>query len=155
MPGLKIMMQNEEGQYGNAAHTLMYKGYMLVYDPQKDVLEWVLMRGMSASLTSLELRSVNDLNNINPYPHIWQGLTDPHSPKLVWGIPRERKRSWIRTAGVSLLTLEMSGMKPSMVPGHAVPFCLWGTKVPHGWKSLLKLCREKLSLMNQLSPGKK
>ena len=73
MPGLKLMMQNEEGWYGNATHALMYEGYMLVYDPQKDISQWVPMRGVSASLTSLELRSANDLNNINPYHIMGKG----------------------------------------------------------------------------------
>ena len=50
MPGIKLMMQNEEGQYGNAVCALMYEGHMLIYDPQKDILEWVLMRGISALL---------------------------------------------------------------------------------------------------------
>ena len=60
---------------------------MLVYDLQKDVSEWVSMRGISALLTSSELRLPSDLNNINPYPHNGQGLTELHSPKLVQGIP--------------------------------------------------------------------
>ena len=54
MLGIKLMMQNEEGQYGNAACTLKYEGYMLIYDLQKDVSQWVPVRGISTSLTSLE-----------------------------------------------------------------------------------------------------
>ena len=42
---------------------------MLIYNPQKDVLEWVLMGGISASLMSAKLRLANDLNYINPYLH--------------------------------------------------------------------------------------
>ena len=38
--------------------------------------------------------------NINPYPHNGQGLTKPHSPKLVHGIPAGEKKesdtdSWV------------------------------------------------------------
>ena len=69
MPGIKLIMQNEEGQYGNTTCTLMYEGHMLIYYLQKDVSEWVPMRGISASLTSSELRSADDLNNMNPYLH--------------------------------------------------------------------------------------
>ena len=64
MPGIKLMMQNEEGWYRNATHALKYEGHMLIYDPQKDVSQWVPVRGVSASLTSSELRSANDLNNM-------------------------------------------------------------------------------------------
>ena len=46
MPRIKLMMQNEEGQYGNTAHTLKYRGHMLIYDLQKDVSQWVLLRGV-------------------------------------------------------------------------------------------------------------
>ena len=45
------------------------------------------MRGMSLSLTSVELRLANDLNNICPYPHSKQELTKAHSPELVYGRP--------------------------------------------------------------------
>ena len=43
--------------------------------------------GVSASLTSLELRVVNDLNNMNPHPMEWLGFVIPQSPMLVHGIP--------------------------------------------------------------------
>ena len=69
MPGIKLTMQNKEGLYDNSAHALMYEGHMLIYDPQKNISQWVPMRGISAVLTSVELRLANDLNNINPYLH--------------------------------------------------------------------------------------
>ena len=87
MPGFKLMMQNEEGHYGNATHALKFEGHMLIYDPQKDASQWVPVRGVSASLTTLELRLANNLNNMNPYLHDRPGLVQPHSPMLVWGIP--------------------------------------------------------------------
>ena len=67
MPGFKLMMQNKKGHYGNAAHTLKFEGQMFIYDPQKDISQWVPVRGVSTSLTMAELRSANDLNNMNPY----------------------------------------------------------------------------------------
>ena len=66
---------------------LMYEGHMLIYDPGRNSLEWVPMRGVSSSLTSVELRSANDLNNICPYPHSEPELTRGHSPQLVYGRP--------------------------------------------------------------------
>ena len=63
-----------KGHYGNATHILKYEGHMLIYDPQKDVSQWVPVRGVSASLTSSELRSANDLNNTNPYLYDGPGL---------------------------------------------------------------------------------
>ena len=74
MLGIKVMMQNEEGHYGNAACALKYEGHMVIYDPQKDVSQWVPVRGVSTLLTSSELRSTNDLNNMNPYPYDGPGL---------------------------------------------------------------------------------
>ena len=47
MPGFKIMLQNEEGLYGNATHALKFEGHLLIYDQQKDSAQWVPMRGMS------------------------------------------------------------------------------------------------------------
>ena len=87
MPGIKLVMQNAEGQYGVSMCTLMYEGHMLNYNPHRNTSKWVPMRGVSLSLTSVELRSANYLNNIYPYPHYGQELTEPHSPQLVQGRP--------------------------------------------------------------------
>ena len=70
-----------------SAHALMYEGHMLIYNPYRNLLEWVPMRGMSLSLTSVELRLANDLNNICPYPHSKWELTKAHSPHLVYSRP--------------------------------------------------------------------
>ena len=69
----------------------MYEGNMLIYDPHRNISEWVPMRGVSSSLTSVMLRSANDLNNICPYPHYKQELTEPHSPQLVQCRPAGEK----------------------------------------------------------------
>ena len=60
---------------------------MLIYDPQKDVSQWVQVRGVSALLTSSVLRSANNLNNMSPYAYDGPGLVELHSPMLVQGIP--------------------------------------------------------------------
>ena len=104
MPGFKLMMQNEEGHYGNATYTLKFESSMFIYDPQKDISQWVPVRGVSASLMSSELRSANDLNNMNPYPYDGTGLVQLHSPMLV-------KKSQIWTALVNLQTRGRSGTK--------------------------------------------
>lgn len=49
MPGFKIMLQNEEGLYDNAAYVLKFEGHMLIYNPQKYSAQWVPMHGISAS----------------------------------------------------------------------------------------------------------
>lgn len=89
----KIMLQNDEGLYGNSAHALKFEGHLLIYDPQKDTAQWVPMRGVSTSLTSSELRVANDLNNINPHPSEWPGFMIPQSPMLVHGIPAGAEES--------------------------------------------------------------
>ena len=141
MPGFKLMMQNEEGHYGNATNALKFKGHMFIYDPQKDISQWVLVQGVSASLMSSELRSANDLNNMNPYPYDRTGLVKPYSPMLVKGVP----------AGGELVMHSYdepsdSGEewdKTNVAIGNAALLCLWG-KVPHGQKPLLR-CGERSS----------
>ena len=84
------MLQNEEGHYGNAAHALKFEGHMFIYDPQRDISQWVPVRGTSSTLTMSELRVANDLNNMNPFPYDGTGLVQPHeqhSPMLMQGIP--------------------------------------------------------------------
>ena len=93
MPGFKIMLQNEEGLYSNSTHALKFEGDILIYNPQKDSAQWVPMWGMSMSLTSSELRSANDLNNMNPHPIEWPGFVILQSPLLVHGIPMGAEES--------------------------------------------------------------
>ena len=69
MPGFCLMLQNEDGHYASVAHMLKFKGSMFIYDPQRDIAQWVPVWGVSASLTMVELRSANDLNNIIPSPY--------------------------------------------------------------------------------------
>ena len=63
---------------------------MFIYDPQRDISQWVRVRGTSSALTLSELRAANNLNNMNPFPYDVTGLVQPqgqHSPMLVQGIP--------------------------------------------------------------------
>ena len=85
MPGIRLIVQNAEGHYDSPTHTLMYQRHMLIYDPSRNFSEWVPMRGVSSSLTLVELRLANDLNNICPYPKSKGELTKTHSADLVYG----------------------------------------------------------------------
>ena len=63
---------------------------MFIYDPQRDISQWVPVRGTSSTLTLSELRAANDLNNMNPFPYDMMELVQPHqqhSPMLVPGFP--------------------------------------------------------------------
>ena len=87
MPGFQLMIQNEDGHYGSTAHMLKFKGSMFIYDPQRDIAQWVPVRGVSASLTMVELRSANDLNNMIPSPYEGTESIRPPSPTPIKGIP--------------------------------------------------------------------
>ena len=56
MPGFKLMLQDDKGEYPYSGRALIFEGSMLVYDPQRDIAQWVPVRGMSATLTMPELR---------------------------------------------------------------------------------------------------
>ena len=64
---------------------------MLIYDLGRNFSKWVPMRGISFSLTSVELKSANDLNNICPYPHFQPDFSKAHSPQLVHGVPTDEE----------------------------------------------------------------
>ena len=87
MPRIRWVGSNVEGWYGTSACTLMYEGHMLIYNPDRNFSEWVPIRSVSSSLTSVELSLANDLNNICPYPHSKWELTKAHSPQLMYGRP--------------------------------------------------------------------
>ena len=89
MPRIRLVVQNAEGHYGTSTHApCCMKGHMLIYDLGRNFSEWVPMRGVSSSLTLVELRSANDLNNICPYPHSeGEFPKGAPSPKLVHSRP--------------------------------------------------------------------
>ena len=68
MPGFKIMLQDDKGEYPHMGRALIFEGSMLVYDPQRDLVQWVPIRGMSGTLTMPELCAAHDLNNMVPLP---------------------------------------------------------------------------------------
>ena len=45
MMGFQLMLQDHKGQYTNSAHALKFEGSMLVYDLQRDIAQWVPVRG--------------------------------------------------------------------------------------------------------------
>ena len=91
MPGFRLMLQDDKGQYPYSGCTLIFEGSMLVYDPQWDIAQWVPIRGMSTTLTMTELHTANDLNNMVPSPFSKLELTIPPSPEIIKGIPTGAK----------------------------------------------------------------
>ena len=87
MTGFILMLQDDKGQYANSGHALIFKGSMLVYDPQCDVAQWVPMQGTSAALTMMELHTVNDLSNMVPLPHSEVEPGRLLSPEIIKGVP--------------------------------------------------------------------
>ena len=87
MPGFKLMFQDDKGEYPYLGHTLAFEGSMLVYDPQRDIVQWVPIRGTSSTLTMLELRTANDLNNMVPSPLSELSAARPPPTKIVKCIP--------------------------------------------------------------------
>ena len=87
MPGFRLMLQNDKGQYPHSGRTLIFEGSMLVYDPQWDIAQWVPIWGMSATLTMSELYAANDLNNMVPSPSSELEPAKPLPPKIVKCIP--------------------------------------------------------------------
>ena len=68
MPSFKLMLQDNKGEYPYSGHALIFERSMLVYDPQRDIVQWVPVQGTSSTLTMPELRVANDLNNMVPLP---------------------------------------------------------------------------------------
>ena len=87
MPGFRLMLQDDKGQYPHSSHALIFEGSMLVYDPQRDIEQWVPIWGTSATLTMSELCAANDLNNMVPSPSSKLEPVKPPSPEIIKGIP--------------------------------------------------------------------
>ena len=87
MPGFRLMLQDDKGQYPHSGCALIFEGSMLVYDPQRDIAQWVPICGTSATLTMPELHVAYDLNNMVPSPSSELELVNPPSAKIVKGIP--------------------------------------------------------------------
>ena len=127
------MLQDDKGQYLHSSHTLIFEGSMLVYDPQRDIAQWVPIRGTSATLTMSELRAANDLNNMVPSPSSELELAKPLSPEIVKGIPGGAKSDtnssaidsvdeWDKTEGVGVFSrcsTQTTKISPTWAEVHA------------------------------------
>ena len=70
MPGVHLNLCDWDGNNQGVARVLRYEGHMLVYDPHTNGVGWVTMKGIPASLTEVEARSVEELGNFYPAPRI-------------------------------------------------------------------------------------
>ena len=114
-------------------HALIFEGSMLVYDPQRDIAQWVPIHGTSATLTMSELRAANNLNNMVPSPSSKLELVKPPSPKIVKGIPEgiesdtnssaiDSGDEWDKTEGVGVFlccSTPMTKIGPTWAEVHA------------------------------------
>ena len=133
MPGFRLMLQDNRGQYPYSGRALIFEGSMLVYDPQQDITQWVPIQGTSATLTMSELCTANDLNNMVPSPSSELELVKPPSPKIMKGIPggAESKTNssvmdsgdeWDKTEGVGVFSscsTLMTKIGPTWAEVHA------------------------------------
>ena len=87
MTGFRLMLKDNKGEYTNAGCAIIFEGSMLVYDPQRNMAQWLLVRGASAALTMTELQAANDLNNMVPPPNSKAELARPPSPEIMKGVP--------------------------------------------------------------------
>ena len=87
MPGFRLMLQDNKGQYPYSSCALIFEGSMLVYDPQRDIARWVTIQGTSATLTMSELCAANDLNNMVLSPSSELEPAKPLFPEIIKGMP--------------------------------------------------------------------
>ena len=66
MPATEFRVTDEEGTYLCMAHSLIFEGSILVYDPTRDEAEWVPTRGVANDLSWVEERMVVTLANFLP-----------------------------------------------------------------------------------------
>ena len=112
MPGVHLKLHDWEGNYQGVARVLKYKGHMLVYDPQTNGVGWVAMKGVPASLTEVEARTVEDLGNFYPAPRAIR-----EDPQATWP-PSEED-----TAGYGPLKVEL----PKPMAGNMEANVDWDT----------------------------
>ena len=61
MPGVRLKLHDQKGNYQGVARVLKYEGHMLVYDPQTNGVGWVAMKGVPSLLTKVKVRSAGAL----------------------------------------------------------------------------------------------
>ena len=102
MPGVHLKLHDREGNYQGVARVLKYEGHMLVYDPHTNGTGWVAMKGIPASLTEVEARSVEELGNFYPAPratHEDPQATQPPSEEVIVGYKPSKTEPSRTTAG--------------------------------------------------------
>ena len=133
MPGFRLMLQDDNEQYLHSGRALIFEGSMLVYNPQRDIAQWVPVCGMSATLMMPELRAAYDLNNFVPSPSKELESRRPPSTQIVKCIPGGAETDtnssaidsgdkWDKTEGVRALSrcsTPMSKIGPIWAEVHA------------------------------------
>ena len=66
MPEMEFRVTDEEGTYLCTAHSLVFEGSILAYDPARDKAEWVPARGVANDLSWAEERMAVTLVNFVP-----------------------------------------------------------------------------------------
>ena len=67
MPAMEFRVTDEEGTYLCMAHSLIFKGSILAYDPTRDEVEWVPARRVTNDLSWAEERMAGTLANFVPH----------------------------------------------------------------------------------------
>ena len=67
MPGVQLRVTDEVGTYLCTAWALVFEGSILAYNPTRDEVEWVPVRGLANDLTWAEERSAMALANYVPH----------------------------------------------------------------------------------------
>ena len=80
MLGIWLALHDATGKYQGMARVLKFKGHMLAYGLLTNGAGWILMRGVSSSLTAVELRSAGDLGNFYPCPSVVPVGLEPLQP---------------------------------------------------------------------------
>ena len=120
MPGFKLMLQNDKGEYPYLGRTLIFEGSMLVYGPQQDIAQWVPVRGMSATLIMPELCAANNLNNMVPSPLGELPAAKPPSTEVLKCIPAGAESN----TNSSIVDSGMSGTKRRQLDPQGAPLLL-------------------------------
>ena len=83
MPGIRLVLHDDEGRYQGVARVLRFVGHMLVYDPQTNGARWIVMRGVPFSLKEVESPSASNLQNFCPCPSVALAGPKPTPPSPV------------------------------------------------------------------------
>ena len=142
MPGIQLALHDEEGKYQGVARVLRFEGHMLVYDLQMNGARWITIRGVSSSLTVVELWSTSDLGNFYPYLSMAPAGLKPSQPPalelMVEYIQTEAGPPWSTSAGLDrfaewdteeVYTEEVQDWSHAPSPPVVITVALWGEAV--------------------------